>query len=167
MSRHNKVNRDHYMTAGRLSPDDLARERRKQAEPLWGATKSRKRKVLPPWMANDNTPPLSGSEEQGVAAEDTTVHEPDQNDGGYGNADVKAPTTSAPRAASAPAKRATAAKGARTKKSAKSAPSAKAAKSTTKRATKTTARKRAGASKTARAATSARSGKSKSAKSAK
>jgi hypothetical protein len=30
MSRHNKVNPDHYKTAGRLTPDDLARERAKQ-----------------------------------------------------------------------------------------------------------------------------------------
>jgi len=31
MSRHNKVNPAHYTIAGRLTPDDLARERRKQA----------------------------------------------------------------------------------------------------------------------------------------
>lgn len=30
MSRHNKVNPDHYKVAGRLSADDLARERHKQ-----------------------------------------------------------------------------------------------------------------------------------------
>jgi hypothetical protein len=30
MSRQNKVNPDHYKTAGRLSPDDLAREQQKQ-----------------------------------------------------------------------------------------------------------------------------------------
>jgi hypothetical protein len=30
MSRHNKVNPDHYKTGGRLSPDDLAREQQKQ-----------------------------------------------------------------------------------------------------------------------------------------
>ena len=30
MSRKNKVNPDHYKVAGRLSPDDLARERMKQ-----------------------------------------------------------------------------------------------------------------------------------------
>jgi hypothetical protein len=30
MSRHNKVNRDRYTIAGRLTADDLARERRKQ-----------------------------------------------------------------------------------------------------------------------------------------
>ena len=30
MSRRNKVNPDHYKTAGRLTTDDLARERQKQ-----------------------------------------------------------------------------------------------------------------------------------------
>jgi hypothetical protein len=33
MSRHNKVNRDSYTQAGRLTPDDMARERHKQARP--------------------------------------------------------------------------------------------------------------------------------------
>ena len=33
MSRKNKVNPDHYKVAGRLSPDDLARERMKQGTP--------------------------------------------------------------------------------------------------------------------------------------
>lgn len=31
MSKHNKANKDHYVQAGRLTPDDLARERAKQA----------------------------------------------------------------------------------------------------------------------------------------
>ena len=30
MSRHNRANRDRYMQAGRLTPDDMARERMKQ-----------------------------------------------------------------------------------------------------------------------------------------
>jgi hypothetical protein len=30
MSRRNKVNPDHYKMSGRLTPDDLARERQKQ-----------------------------------------------------------------------------------------------------------------------------------------
>jgi len=30
MSKHNKVNSDHYHQAGRLAPDDWARERMKQ-----------------------------------------------------------------------------------------------------------------------------------------
>jgi hypothetical protein len=32
MSRKNKVNRDHYVQRGRLTPDELARERVKQRE---------------------------------------------------------------------------------------------------------------------------------------
>jgi hypothetical protein len=31
MSRQNKVNKDSYVQAGRLTPDDIARERRRQA----------------------------------------------------------------------------------------------------------------------------------------
>jgi hypothetical protein len=30
MSKHNKVNKDHYVQGGRLTPDDLARERMHQ-----------------------------------------------------------------------------------------------------------------------------------------
>jgi hypothetical protein len=33
MSRHNKVNKTNYVQAGRLTPDDMARERMKQAPP--------------------------------------------------------------------------------------------------------------------------------------
>jgi hypothetical protein len=51
MSRQNKVNPDHYKLAGRLSPDDLARERQRhmgsQPDPL----RSRNRKPMPPWAA--------------------------------------------------------------------------------------------------------------------
>lgn len=32
MSKHNKANKDSYVQAGRLTPDELARERQKQAE---------------------------------------------------------------------------------------------------------------------------------------
>jgi hypothetical protein len=34
MSKPNKVNKDHYMQRGRLTPDEIARERRKQMRPL-------------------------------------------------------------------------------------------------------------------------------------
>jgi hypothetical protein len=63
MSRQNKVNPDHYTSAGRLSPDDWARERRKQAERLHGETRKRQRKPLPPWLANEASAdaPNSGS----------------------------------------------------------------------------------------------------------
>lgn len=33
MSRQNKVNKDSYTQAGRLTPDDMARERQKQGKP--------------------------------------------------------------------------------------------------------------------------------------
>jgi hypothetical protein len=55
MSGKNKVNPDHYKVAGRLSQDDLARERRTQSEPLFGATRGRKDKPLPPWMLNQQS----------------------------------------------------------------------------------------------------------------
>jgi hypothetical protein len=32
MSKNNKVNRDRYVQGGRLTPDEIARERQKQAE---------------------------------------------------------------------------------------------------------------------------------------
>ena len=32
MSKNNKVNKDHYVQGGRLAPDEIARERHKQAE---------------------------------------------------------------------------------------------------------------------------------------
>ena len=32
MSKHNKANRNNYMMGGRLSPDDMARERMRQRE---------------------------------------------------------------------------------------------------------------------------------------
>ena len=51
MSRQNKVNPDHYKLAGRLSPDDLARERRRQMESQPGPLGRRIRKPMPPWAA--------------------------------------------------------------------------------------------------------------------
>jgi hypothetical protein len=34
MSKQNKANRNNYMQAGRLTPDDMARERMKQRKPV-------------------------------------------------------------------------------------------------------------------------------------
>ena len=40
MSRHNKVNKDAYVQGGRLTPDEMARERMKQAQ-ISGRAKSK------------------------------------------------------------------------------------------------------------------------------
>jgi hypothetical protein len=70
MSRHNKVNPDHYTSAGRLSPDDLARERKKQAEQLFADVKGRPVKPVPPWMAHEAV--ATGAEQPDA---DETRHE--------------------------------------------------------------------------------------------
>ena len=49
MSRKNKVNPDHYKVAGRLSPDDLARERMKQSAPTTARAWD-ERPGQPTWM---------------------------------------------------------------------------------------------------------------------
>lgn len=49
MSRKNKVNPDHYKVAGRLSPDDLARERLRQSAPKTART-SDEPAGRPTWM---------------------------------------------------------------------------------------------------------------------
>ena len=54
MSRQNKVNPDHYTGAGRLSPDDLARERRKQSESRFGSRRGSNKKPMAPWMVSDS-----------------------------------------------------------------------------------------------------------------
>jgi hypothetical protein len=55
MSRNNKVNPDHYKLGGRLSADDLARERVKQAEIHQTGPKRRRGNPQPPWMANETS----------------------------------------------------------------------------------------------------------------
>ena len=52
MSKHNKVNKSNYVQAGRLTPDDLAREYKKQAEV--SAHGKGKERVI------GKTPPASG-----------------------------------------------------------------------------------------------------------
>ncbi len=56
MSRHNKVNPDHYKVAGRLSTDDLARERRNQNSARVTALRDRSTKPMPPWMTRHDEP---------------------------------------------------------------------------------------------------------------
>lgn len=56
MSRNNKVNPDHYKLAGRLTPDELARQRVQQgAQQLEGGRGHRGRGPLPPWMLDQGT----------------------------------------------------------------------------------------------------------------
>jgi len=53
MSRQNKVNPNRYKVAGRLSPDDLARERFNPASIQPTAWPGRRAKPLPPWMSSE------------------------------------------------------------------------------------------------------------------
>jgi hypothetical protein len=65
MSKHNKVNKSNYDQAGRLTPDDLAREYRKQAE-ISSHAKGKERvigKMPEPGGARGGTPRRTGREE--------------------------------------------------------------------------------------------------------
>ncbi len=76
MSRHTKVNPDHYTIAGRLAPDDLARERWKPIDPHQGVRRRRRRQPVPPWLANDtggNQPRASVNEPDVSAGEEHRV----------------------------------------------------------------------------------------------
>lgn len=61
MSRQNKVNPDHYTTGGRLSPDDLARERRKQSESPMGGGRHSNQRPIPPWMMDTGADDEAGA----------------------------------------------------------------------------------------------------------
>lgn len=73
MSRRNKVNPDHYTGAGRLAPDDLARERRKQTEPMFGLKRGADRKPTPPWMAHDAKGKAADEDSAPALTEDVAV----------------------------------------------------------------------------------------------
>jgi hypothetical protein len=64
MSRQNKVNKDNYTQAGRLTPDDMARERQKQAkrepEQIKGRVGDPRRQ---PGAERASTPSRSGRQE--------------------------------------------------------------------------------------------------------
>jgi hypothetical protein len=66
VSRTNKVNPDHYTQAGRLTPDDLARERKRQGDAPFGGRR-RKQKAMPPWMANEQAGGAGGAGTPGAA----------------------------------------------------------------------------------------------------
>ena len=65
MSKHNKANKSNYIQAGRLSPDDLAREYKKQAE-ISSHAKGKERvigKTPDPHAGQGDTAPRNESEE--------------------------------------------------------------------------------------------------------
>ncbi len=78
MSRRSNVNPDHYKVAGRLTPDDLARERRKQAEPLLGATRGRRSRPMPPWLRADQS---ASSSPEAIVDEAMSMNASDDSDG--------------------------------------------------------------------------------------
>ena len=61
MSRQNKANKNNYDQAGRLSPDDLARERMRQGE-MTGHAKG-KENVIGKTLEQESTRPRSAPEE--------------------------------------------------------------------------------------------------------
>jgi hypothetical protein len=71
MSRQNKVNPDHYKLAGRLSPDDLARERQRHMGSQPGPLRSRNRKPMPPWATMTNAP--AGGKPEAAADADVST----------------------------------------------------------------------------------------------
>jgi hypothetical protein len=64
VSRLNKVNPDHYTMAGRLSADDLARERMRQAGHQTERGRARN-KPVPPWMAKEAANDRGAAEDTG------------------------------------------------------------------------------------------------------
>jgi hypothetical protein len=64
MSRQNKVNKDHYVQRGRLTPDEMARERMRQTEVSGRATgKDDLKGKAPQRDAQASTRPRSAPEE--------------------------------------------------------------------------------------------------------
>ena len=66
MSRHNKVNPDHYKIGGRLTTDDLARERSKQSSQR--IERPRTRRAAPPGAAKPALRPPGASKKSGGTA---------------------------------------------------------------------------------------------------
>jgi len=105
MSRRNKVNPGLYTQAGRLTPDDLAREQRKQSESNMGAGGAKNRKAMAPWMANNTATDNSG-EQRGAGADPGVL---DHSDEAVDNDDrATDELEAAPRREAAPARIATA-----------------------------------------------------------
>lgn len=129
MSRRNKVNPGRYKVAGRLSPDDLGRERRRQQHLPASGEHDVRRPPLPFWQATDPNPPLENVPPRPVADTVRTAKAPSR----------PGRTRKSARPARAGARSVTAA----AKRSTKRAAPAARKRSTTKRsATKRTATKR-------------------------
>ena len=75
MSRKNKVNPDHYKVAGRLSPDDLARERMKQSAPTTARAWD-ERPGQPTWMDDRSAGPGPDPGKDAVAAGPSATRRP-------------------------------------------------------------------------------------------
>ena len=138
VSRANKVNKDRYTMAGRLTPDDLARERMRQMHVTGRASKD---KPMPPWMTRPSAPA------EPAAAEDVFDANAAQ--------EASEPASSAePTAAKPPARKAAARKVAVKKPAAKKAAAKKAAskKRAAKKSPANTAARRASPSRQGRAA---------------
>jgi hypothetical protein len=63
MSRKNKVNPDHYKVAGRLSPDDLARERVKQDVHQSADAWHERERPAAPWTSAEDARPSDEAQE--------------------------------------------------------------------------------------------------------
>ena len=75
MSRKNKVNPDHYKVAGRLSADDLARERMKQSAPKTARAWD-ERPGQPTWMDGRSAGPGPGPRKDAEAAGPSATRRP-------------------------------------------------------------------------------------------
>lgn len=66
MSKYNKANKDHYVQRGRLTPDEMARERMNQGR-MTGRAKSKENVIgkTPQSRAPESTRPRSAPEEEG------------------------------------------------------------------------------------------------------
>lgn len=69
MSKHNKVNPGYYRIGGRLTPDDMARERAKQRPSIPKNDTQHPRTARPPWAPKDEAADASGSENEAGAAD--------------------------------------------------------------------------------------------------
>lgn len=79
MSKHNKVNPGYYRIGGRLTPDDMARERAKQRPSIPKNDTPHPRTASPPWAPKDEAADASGSENDAGAADTRADADADAN----------------------------------------------------------------------------------------